>query len=195
LNYFFLESQYPRRGFISGGTTFTPELDMNYLAIENPLPEGTTAEVELLSTVRSLNVDYFETITGTRAVSDDFKLLLEQTRTNTQFIPAAVCFHNGRPVEKNYWIAHPLDRLDVFDYERSEYGRKAVIAASVQQPPRKTVKVVSRICLHEERIGDHEFFMLDHINIFKPIISNEYYELCRKNKLNLNVTEVSDVSI
>ncbi|MNJ00175.1 hypothetical protein D3C73_1594450 [compost metagenome] len=37
-------------------------------------------------------------------------------------------------------------------------GGKAVITASVQQPPRKIVKVVSRICLHEERIGDHEFF-------------------------------------
>jgi|GEM_PF-4550629 len=37
-------------------------------------------------------------------------------------------------------------------------GGKAVITALVQQPPRKIVKVVSRICLYEERIGDHEFF-------------------------------------
>ncbi|MGV2881431.1 hypothetical protein V4D07_01900 [Paenibacillus taichungensis] len=80
MNYYFLESQYPRRGFISGGTTFTPELGMNYVAIENPLPEGTTAEVELLSTVRNLKVDYFETITGTRHVSDRFKALLEETK-------------------------------------------------------------------------------------------------------------------
>jgi hypothetical protein len=43
---------------------------MNYLAIENFLPEGTTAQVELQSTVRSLKVDYFEKITGTRVVSD-----------------------------------------------------------------------------------------------------------------------------
>ncbi|WP_339789980.1 DUF1629 domain-containing protein [Paenibacillus sp. FSL R7-0313] len=195
MNYYFLESQYPRRGFISGGTTFTPQLDMNYLAIENPLPEGTTAEVELLPTVRDLNVDYFETITGTRHVSDRFKTLLEETKTNTQFIPTTVCYHDGRAVEKNYWTAHQLDRLDVFDYERSEYGRKAVIAASVQQPPRKIVKVVSSICLHEERIGEHEFFMLDYINIFKPIVSKDFYELCRKHKLNLNVTEVGNVSI
>ncbi|MFB8375086.1 imm11 family protein [Paenibacillus taichungensis] len=195
MNYYFLESQYPRRGFISGGTTFTPELDMNYLAIENPLPEGTTAEVELLSTVRNLKVDYFETITGTRHVSDRFKALLEETNTNTQFIPTTVCYHDGRSIEKTYWTAHQLDRLDVFDYENSEYGRKAVTAASVQQPPRKIVKVVSQICLHEERIGEHEFFMLDYINIFKPIISKDFYEVCRKHKLNLNVTEVGNVSI
>lgn len=100
MNYYFLESQYPRRGFISGGTIFTPQLDMNYLAIENPLPEGTKAEVELLSTVRNLNVDYFETITGTRHVSDRFKTLLEETKTNTQFIPTTVCYHDGRAVEK-----------------------------------------------------------------------------------------------
>ncbi|PQP85165.1 hypothetical protein C0Q44_11950 [Paenibacillus sp. PCH8] len=195
MNYFFLESQYPRRGFISGGTTFTPQLDMNYLAIENPLPEGTTAEVELLSTVRNLKVDYFETITGTRLVSDRFKTLLEEAKTNAQFIPTTVCYHDGRSVEKTYWLAHQLDRLDVFDYERSEYGRKAVIAVSVQQPPRKNVKVVSRICLHEERIGEHEFFMLYYINIFKPIVSKDFYEVCRKHRLNLNVTEVGNLSI
>jgi hypothetical protein len=57
------------------------------------------------------------------------------------------------------------------------------------------VKVVSRICLHEERIGDHEFFMLDYINIFKPILSNNLYEVCRENNLNLNVTKVGDISI
>ncbi|RAW15213.1 hypothetical protein DC345_14410 [Paenibacillus taichungensis] len=195
MKYYFLESQYPRRGFISGGTTFTPKLDMNYLAIENPLPEGTTAEVELLSTVRNLKVDYFETITGTRHVSDRFKTLLEETKTNTQFIPTTVCYHDGRSVEKTYWTAHHLDRLDVFDYENSEYGRKAVIAASVQQPPRKIVKVVSRVGLHEEQIGEHEFFMLDYINIFKPIISKDFYEVCRKHKLNLNVTGVGNISI
>ncbi|WP_315793334.1 imm11 family protein [Paenibacillus sp. BIC5C1] len=195
MKYYFLESQYPRRGFISGGTTFTPKLGMNYLAIENPLPEGTTAEVELLSTVRNLKVDYFETITGTRHVSDRFKTLLEETKTNTQFIPTTVCYHDGRSVEKTYWTAHHLDRLDVFDYENSEYGRKAVIAASVQQPPRKIVKVVSRVGLHEEQIGEHEFFMLDYINIFKPIISKDFYEVCRKHKLNLNVTGVGNISI
>ncbi|WP_449006694.1 imm11 family protein [Paenibacillus taichungensis] len=106
-----------------------------------------------------------------------------------------MCYHDGRSVEKTYWTVHQLDRLDVFDYENSEYGRKAVIAASVQQPPRKIVKVVSQICLHEERIGEHEFFMLDYINIFKPIISKDFYEVCRKHKLNLSVTEVGNVSI
>ncbi|MEK3777340.1 DUF1629 domain-containing protein [Paenibacillus sp. FSL K6-4396] len=194
MDYYFLESQYPRRGFISGGTIFTPQLEVNYLAVENRLPEGTTAEVELLSSVRNLNVDYFETITGTRHVSDRFKKLLEETKTNTQFIPTTVCYHDGRSVDQTYWIAHHLDRLDVFDYERSEYGRKAVIAASVEQPPRKNVKVVSRICLHKERIGEHEFFMLDYINIFKPIVSKDFYEVCEKHKLNLNVTEVGEVS-
>ncbi|WP_109998847.1 MULTISPECIES: hypothetical protein [Paenibacillus] len=97
-------------------------------------------------------------------------------------------------MKKTYWTAHQLDRLDIFDYECSEYGRKAVIATSVQQPPRKIVKVVSRICLHEERIGEHEFFMLDYINIFKPIVSKDFHEVCRKHKLNLNVTAVGDVS-
>ncbi|WP_146217203.1 hypothetical protein [Paenibacillus taichungensis] len=74
---------------------------MNYLAVENSFPEGTTAEVELLSSVRNLNVDYFETITGTRHVSDRFKTLLEETKTNTQFIPTTVCYHDGRSIEKN----------------------------------------------------------------------------------------------
>lgn len=60
-------------------------------------------------------------------------------------------------LKKTIGLHIKTDRLDVFDYERSEYGRKAVIAASVQQPPRKIVKVVSSICLHEERIGEHEF--------------------------------------
>ncbi|MEO2257597.1 hypothetical protein ABGV43_11930 [Paenibacillus amylolyticus] len=90
MNYYFLESQYPRRGFISGGTIFTPQLDMNYVAVENPLPEGTTAEVVLLPSVRNMNVDYFETITGTRHVSDCFKKLLEEMKTNIQ-----VCSDNG----------------------------------------------------------------------------------------------------
>ena len=102
----FLESQYPRSGFISGGTTFVPELETNDLAVDDLLPEETTAEVELLSSVCSLKADYFETTTGTRAVSDSFKSLLEQRRTGVQFIPASVSYHDGRRVDGIYWIAH-----------------------------------------------------------------------------------------
>ncbi|MDT0122048.1 hypothetical protein Q9R46_05330 [Paenibacillus sp. RRE4] len=111
MDYYFLESQYPRSGFISGGTTFTPELDKNYIAVDYPLPDHTKAEVELLSSVRSLKVDYFETITGTRVVSDAFKTLLEETGSNVQSIPAVVRYHDDRPVEKTYWIAHLLEQV------------------------------------------------------------------------------------
>lgn len=41
MDYYLLESQYPRSGFISGGTTFTPELDTNYMAVDGPLPRDT----------------------------------------------------------------------------------------------------------------------------------------------------------
>ncbi|OWA34983.1 hypothetical protein B9G55_14695 [Saccharibacillus sp. O16] len=190
--YYFLESQYPRSGFISGGTTFIPPLTVNYLAMEDRLPEGTTAEVQLLSSVRRLKADYFETTTGTRVVSDRLKSLLEQHSTGVQFIPATVSHHDGRPVGGSFWIAHHLASLDVFDYEQSDYGRKAVIAASVQQPPRKLVKVVSRIRLRQSEIGDREFFQLAYVNMPKPIISAAFYEICKAHKLNLHVTEVED---
>ncbi|MEY8746922.1 hypothetical protein AB9M62_48100 [Bacillales bacterium AN1005] len=55
-----------------------------------------------------------------------------------------MCYHESRSVEKTYWIAHHLDYLDVFDYERSEYGRKAVIAESVRQSPRTQAAVDSK---------------------------------------------------
>ena len=190
MDYYFLESQYPRTGFISGGTTFTPEMDTNYSAIDYPLPDDTKAEVELFSSVRSLKVDYFETVTGTRVVSNAFKTLLEETGTNVQFIPAVVRYHNDRPVEKTYWIAHLLKQVDCFDYERSEYGRKAVIAASVHQPPRKLVKVISKLVLDPGKIGGHHFFMLAHVQLLKPIISSELYDTCKKHKLKLHVTTV-----
>ncbi|NGZ76673.1 imm11 family protein [Saccharibacillus alkalitolerans] len=195
MDYYFLESQYPRSGFIGGETIFAPELNTNYSAIDDPLPEGTTAEVVLLSSVRSLKADYFETTTGTKIISDGFKTLLEQRRTGVQFIPAAVRCHDGRPAAKTYWVAHRPDRLDVFDYERSEYGRKAVIAASVHEPPRKIVKVVSRICLREEEIGGREFFLPAYVNLWKPIISADFYEACRKHKLNLHVTAVGQINV
>ncbi|OWR30369.1 hypothetical protein CDO73_10615 [Saccharibacillus sp. O23] len=192
MNYYFLESQYPRSGFISGGTIFVPELETNYLAVDDLLPEETRAEVELLSSVRRLKVDYFETTTGTRVVSDDFKSLLEQRSTGVQFIPASVSYHDGRTVDGSYWIAHRPDRLDVFDYERSEYGRKAVIAASVDQPPRKPVNVVSRIWLREEAIDGHEFFELAYVNVRTPIVSEAFYEICKKHKLKLHIMKVED---
>lgn len=190
MDYYLLEPQYPRSGFISGGTTFIPELDTNYIAVDGPLPVDTKAEVELMSSVRSLKVDYFETVTGTRVVSDAFKALLEQTDTNVQFIPAVVRYHHGLPVERTYWIAHLPDRVDGFDYERSEYGRKAVIAASEHQPPRKPVKVISRLVLDSGKIAGREFFLLAHVYVMQPIISGEFYALCQKHKLKLQVIAI-----
>ncbi|WP_145329321.1 imm11 family protein [Paenibacillus xylanexedens] len=190
MGYYFLESQYPRSGFISGGTTFTPELDKNYINVNYPLPDHTKAEVELLSSVRSLKVDYFETITGTRVVSDAFKTLLEETGSNVQFIPAIVRYHDDRPVEKTYWIAHLMEQVDCFDYERSEYGRKAVIAASVHQPPRKLVKVISKLVLDHSKINGYHFFKLAHVQLLKPIISSELYDTCKKHKLKLHVITI-----
>ncbi|WP_434751874.1 imm11 family protein [Paenibacillus amylolyticus] len=146
------------------------------MAVDYPVPDHTKAEVELLSSVRSLKVDYFETITGTRVVSDAFKTLLEQFQSNVQFIPATVCYHDTRPVEKTYWIAHLPIPVDGFDYERSEYGRKTVIAASVHQPPRKPVKVFSKLVLDADKIDGHHFFKLAHVITLKPIISSELYE-------------------
>ncbi|MEJ8303919.1 imm11 family protein [Saccharibacillus sacchari] len=190
MEYYFLESQYPRSGFISGGTTFIPELDMNYSAIDYRLPNDTRAEVELLSSVRRLKADYFETVTGTRVVSDAFKKALEQTPNRIQFIPAVVRYANGRSVEREYWIAHLPDAVDAFDYERSEYGRKAVIAASVRQPPRKPVKVIFKLRLNPDNIAGCSFFRLAHVNVLKPIVSGDLYEACRNKRLNLRVTPI-----
>ncbi|WP_427052508.1 imm11 family protein [Paenibacillus sp. TC-CSREp1] len=81
-------------------------MDTNYLAVNEQLPDDTSADIELFSSVRRLKVDYFETITGTRVVSDAFKRLLEPFKTNVQFIPAVVRYHDARPVEQTYWLAH-----------------------------------------------------------------------------------------
>ncbi|MBU5350728.1 imm11 family protein [Paenibacillus silvae] len=163
---------------------------MIFSAVSDPLPDNIRAEVELLSSVRSLKVDYFETITRTRVVSDAFKTLLEPFKTNVQFIPAVVRYHDARPVEQTYWIAHLLEQVDGFDYERSEYGRKKIIAASVHQPPRKTVKVITRLVLDSDKIEGHHFFKLAYVSELKPIISSELYATCKKHKLKLHVTAI-----
>nr|WP_111272761.1 hypothetical protein [Paenibacillus silvae] len=76
------------------------------------------------------------------------------------------------------------------DYERSEYGRKKVIAASVHQPPRKIVKVISKLVLDPAKIEGHHFFKLAHVSELKPIISSELYAACKKHKLKLHVTAI-----
>ena len=134
MDYYFLEFQYPRKGFISGGVAFTPELETNYSAITDPLPTGTKTLVTLTSSVRKLDVDLFYTTTLALVVSDKFKTILEKRKVGVQFIPALVFYQDGRPVEKEYWVAHQLDKVDCLDYERSDYGRKKVIAASATSP-------------------------------------------------------------
>ncbi len=122
MDYYFLESQLHKSGYVDGSVTFAPQLATYYSQVHTALPANTVAEV------------------------------------------------------------------DCFGYERSDYGRKAVIAASVQEPPRKLIKAVFKAYLDAEKVGGREFFMLAHVLALKPIISGEFYEICKMNKLKLNVT-------
>lgn len=81
MDYYFLESQLPKSGYVDGSVTFAPELATYYSHVHTALPANTVAEV------------------------------------------------------------------DCFDYERSDYGRQAVIAASMHEPPRKLIKVVFKAYL------------------------------------------------
>lgn len=188
MSYYFLESQLPKSGYVDGRVTFVPEPETYYSQIHSRLPIDTIVEVLLDSSIRNLKNDYFHTTGGARIVSDAFKILLERQKTDIQFIPAALRYHNGRPVERIYWIAHLPDKVDCFDYERSDYGRKAVIAASVHEPPRKLIKVLFKAYLDPEKVDGREFFMLAHVLALKPIISSEFYEICKKHQIKLNVT-------
>lgn len=188
VNYYFLESQLPKSGFVDGSVAFVPDLETYYSQIRTRLPIDTIAEVLLHSSIRKLKNDYFHTTDGAKVISDAFKILLERQKTDIQFIPAALRYHNGRSVERAYWIAHLPDEVDCFDYERSDYGRKAVIAASVHEPPRKPIKVLFKAYLDTEKVDGREFFMLAHVLALNPIVSEEFYQVCKKNKLKLNVT-------
>lgn len=188
MDYYFLESQLPKSGYVDGSVIFVPEPETYYSQVHTVLPTDTVAEVLLDSSVRNLKNDYFHTAGGVRVVSDAFKVLLEQQKTEIQFIPAVLRYHDDRPVERAYWIAHLLNEVDAFDYERSDYGRKAVIAASVHRPPRKLTKVIFKAYLDAEKVDGREFFMLAHVLALKPIISGEFYEICNQHKLKLNVT-------
>ncbi len=65
-----------------------------------------------------------------------------------------------------------------------------MIAASVHQTSRKPVKFLFKLVLDPKKIGGHEFFLLDHVNTLKLIISGDLYELSRKHKLNLRVSPI-----
>lgn len=192
MTYYVLEFQYPRKGFISGGVTFTPELATYYDPLQMDISSEATAEVILDSSVRKMDVDLF--YTGTRAliVSDALKLLLEESNVKAQFIPAQVHYYNNVPVAGMYWVAHRLQQLDVVDYEHSTYAGKALVLRSIETPPRRIAKGFQQIVLDESRIEGQELFTLEYTYISNPIISEKLYGESKKKKLKLNATPVGE---
>ncbi|WP_369073420.1 imm11 family protein, partial [Cronobacter malonaticus] len=105
MNYYFLDFQYPRKGFISGDVTFNPSMDKNYSAIHSELPADLTVEVTLHSSVRVMDVDLFSTTSTALFVSDDLKKTLNDIDVPVQFVPANVHYFDGSEVAKTYWLA------------------------------------------------------------------------------------------
>ncbi|MEW4372346.1 imm11 family protein [Paenibacillus kandeliae] len=191
MNYYVLEYQYPRKGFISGGATFTPAVEY-YDPIQTDLPPYTTAEVILDSRLRKMDVDFFYTGTRATVVSDAFKQLLEQYPTPTQFVPAKVYYHNHALVSTTYWIAHRIQPLDCVDYEASQYAGKQLVLRSIQQPPRRIAKGFEHIVLDEQKIGTNEWFTLDYTYISNPIISETLAQEIKARKLHVHTTPIGD---
>lgn len=190
MEYYVLEYQYPRKGFISGGVTFVPALDHYYDPIQTELPPHTTAEVTLDSNLRKMDVDFFYTGTRATVVSDAFKQRLEQWNVIAQFVPAQVHYYNHVPVSGTYWIAHRLNPLDAVNYEQSQYAGKTIVLRSINQPPRRIAKGFEKIVLDEQKIREAEFFTLDYTYISNPIISEALYQDIKKHKLNIHVTPI-----
>lgn len=188
MEYYVLEYQYPRKGFISGGATFVPELNDYYHPTQTELPPHATAEVTLDANLRKMDVDFFYTGTRATVVSDSWKQLLEQWKVVAQFIPAQVYYHNNTPVSGTYWIAHGLKSLDCVDYEQSQYAGKAMVLRSIDQPPRRIAKGFEEIVLDEQKIEGDEFFTLDYTYISNPIISETLYQEIKKHKLKIHAT-------
>lgn len=190
MQYYVLEYQYPRKGFISGGATFEPALGDYYDPNHTELPHLTTAEVTLDSRVRKLDVDFFYTGNRATVVSDAYKQLLEQWNAVAQFIPAQIYYHNHASVPGTYWIAHALQSLDCVDYEKSQYAGKAMVLRSIDQLPRRIAKGFEQIILDESNIEGNEFFKLDYTYISNPIISETLYREIKKHKLKIHTTPI-----
>ncbi len=192
MTYYALQFQYPRKGFISGGATFTPALDDYYDPNQTVISHGTTAEVELDARLRKMDVDLFYTGTRTMVVSDAFKQLLEQWNVTAQFISTQVVYHNHAAVPGTYWIAHRLKLLDCVDYEQSTYAGKTLVLRSIDNPPRRVAKGFEQIVLDESKLESNEFFQLDYTYIPNPIISEAFLNECKKRKLKLNATPINE---
>ncbi len=191
MNYYFLEFQYPRKGFISGGVEFSPELDVNYSYIESNLPINTIAEVTLVSSVKKMDVDFFHTTSFALLVSDSLRLVLEEY-ISVQFIPTTVRYHNGEIVERKYWVIHNMKKIDCLDFESSEYAGKRLVLNSITNPPRKFAKGVRKVILDSSKIEGADFFKIEYSYIQNPVISERLYNILRGNKMKVNATPVGD---
>lgn len=190
MQYYVLEYQYPRKGFISGGATFVPTLDQYYDLDHTELPAHTTAEVILDSNLRKMDVDFFYTGNRATVVSDACKQLLEQWNVVAQFVPSQIYYYNHEPVPETYWIAHQLKSLDCVDYECSQYAGKQLVLRSIDQPPRRIAKGFEQIILDEQKIEGNEFFTLEYTYISNPLISETLYEKIKEHKLKIHATPI-----
>jgi len=191
MDYYFLEFQYPKKGFISGGAEFHPELKINYSAIDYDLPVNTKVEVILVPSVKKMDVDFFHTTTFALLVSDDFKVILEG-KSKSQFIPATVKYHNGSVVDKKYWVVHNLKKIDCLDYELSEYAGKKIVLESIKRPPRRIAKGFKKVILDSSKVNGSHVFILDYTYITNPIISSELYGELNRKGIKINATLVGD---
>ncbi|ELY6244373.1 hypothetical protein SNQ22_000709 [Cronobacter universalis] len=192
MNYYFLDFQYPRKGFISGDVTFNPSMDKNYSAIHSELPADLTVEVTLHSSVRVMDVDLFSTTSTALFVSDDLKKTLNDIDVPVQFVPANVHYFDGSEVAKTYWLAHNLPKVDCLDLYSSEFAGKKIILNALETQERRMVKGIKKVVLDESNISNMEFFLIMYTYLLNPVVSQNFLDLCNKKSLKLKAIPVDE---
>ena len=192
MKYFFLQYQYKDAGFIDGDVTFEPPLSDHYYLGKTDVSNVRNVNVILDTRVKRLRADFFHTGSGAFFCSVAFAEVLSLLQSDVNFVSAKTSYHRLESTEKKYKLIHVNQKIDCFDYERSEYAGKALVLenrADPKQSPR-LVKGVTKSCIDEERAAGAHYFFLDHVTIFNPVVSQDFVAALVAAKLKVEYTPV-----
>lgn len=182
MKHYLLWHEYPEEGFIDGDVAFSPPLP-GYYQVGTPLDtRGLSVSVKLDKLVKKLKVDFFLTTSGAFFASEQLADLLQQFQSNLKTVPAEVCYHNGKPVERAFRLVHVDQRLECFDYRNSLYAGKPLVLQRLERGEDMSsflVKGLQSVAIDESRTEGAHFFFVKNVILIDPIVSQDLVDAMR----------------
>ncbi|SFL18190.1 hypothetical protein SAMN05216390_11332 [Lachnospiraceae bacterium KH1T2] len=118
--------------------------------------------------------DFIANDKGWLIVSEKLKFILERAKTSIQFIKLNVKDYKGRRVNKKYYIANIIKKVDALCLDKSEYFTTYIKGIG-------EIYTVSKYGVYEEKVEQNDIFKLKENNQVPIFISDKLKKAMENN--------------